>query len=302
MGVNSKLLTPYRGRFAPSPTGPLHFGSLVAALGSFLDARQHNGSWLVRIEDLDPPREQTGASASILRTLEGFHLFWDEEVLYQHQRHALYEDHCQQLLALDRGFYCTCSRSQLKGSNHIYPGTCRNHLQPQNGPCAIRFKIDDEELCFHDQIQGQYCQHLRKDIGDIVIKRKDQLYAYQLAVVCDDHAQGITHIVRGSDLLDNTPRQLALYRALRYPMPYYAHLPIIVNEAGQKLSKQNQALPLPLQDARPTLLYALAALQLHPPKELRSNNLDDILLWANNNWNPSLLSKHRHSLCPQHLL
>ena len=289
---------PYRGRFAPSPTGPLHFGSLVTALGSYLDAQQNNGAWLLRIEDLDPPREQPGASDLILKTLESYHLFWDEEVIYQSRRQKIYEEHCQQLLADDLAFYCACSRSQLVGSGQVYPGYCRNYREPRKSDCAIRFMVNKEELCFHDQIQGRYCQRLDQKVGDFVIKRKDQLYAYQLAVVCDDHLQRVTHIVRGIDLLDNTTRQIALYRAFDYPVPTYAHLPIIVNAEGQKLSKQNLAAPVSLKATRTTLLYALAALKLKPPAELQTNSLDDILLWANNNWKKSALLNQQHSLCP----
>ena len=291
----------YRGRFAPSPTGPLHFGSLVAALGSYLDARHNHGSWLLRIEDLDPPREQQGATENILKTLESYHLFWDEEVLYQSQRHAEYEAHCQQLLASGNAFYCTCSRSQLGGSGQAYPGYCRNQLTAPLTPYALRFKIDEETLCFQDQIQGQYCQQLHHDVGDFVIKRKDQLYAYQLAVVCDDHFQGVTHVVRGLDLLDNTPRQIALYHAFEYPAPSYAHLPLVVNDSGQKLSKQNQAQAVSSSNTRSTLIHALAALQLQPSDELLANSLDDILLWANNSWSKSALLNQRHSLCPKQL-
>ncbi len=289
---------PYRGRFAPSPTGPLHFGSLVAALGSYLDARQNKGTWLLRIEDLDPPREQPGASDLILKTLESYHLFWDEEVLYQSQRQAIYEEHCQQLLANDTAFYCACSRSQLGGSGQVYPGYCRGYREAHKADCAIRFMVNEEELCFQDQIQGRHCQLLHSEVGDFVIKRKDQLYAYQLAVVCDDHLQGVTHVVRGIDLLDNTPRQIALYRAFAYPAPTYAHLPVIINSDGQKLSKQNLAAPISLKETRTTLLYALAALKLQPPAELQTNSLDDILLWANNIWNKSALLNQRQSICP----
>ncbi|MBL4608667.1 MAG: tRNA glutamyl-Q(34) synthetase GluQRS [Pseudomonadales bacterium] len=293
-----RSITPYRGRFAPSPTGPLHFGSLVAALGSYLDARQNKGAWLLRIENTDPPREQKGASALILKTLEAYHLFWDEAVLYQSQRQAIYEDHCQQLLSNDLAFYCSCSRSQLGGSGEIYPGYCRHHKTPHKSETAIRFKVTAESVCFQDQIQGPYCQHLHREVGDFIIKRKDKLYAYQLAVVCDDHLQGITHIVRGMDLLDNTPRQIALYHAFAYSAPIYSHLPLIVNNDGGKLSKQNLAEPISLTATRATLLYALAALKLQPPAELQTNSLDDILLWANNNWDKSKLSNIQHSICP----
>jgi len=291
----------YRGRFAPSPTGLLHFGSLVTALCSYLDTRQHQGRWLLRIEDVDPQREQKGASDLILTALERYHLYWDEHVLYQRQRGAVYEEHCQHLLSEKRAFYCTCSRSTLGEPGQIYPGHCRHQFSLPSTSAAIRFRVDNTELCFNDQLQGPYCQILERDVGDFIIKRKELYYAYQLAVIVDDHHQGITHVVRGIDLLDNTPRQIALLRVFGYPEPKYAHVPLVVNAAGQKLSKQNLALPISLDDVRPTLLLALRALKLNPPQELLSNSMDDIMRWAEKHWNTSLLANQRHLPCPEHL-
>lgn len=294
-------LFPYRGRFAPSPTGLLHFGSLVAALSSYLDARQHQGLWLVRIEDIDPQREQKGASDLILKTLERYHLYWDEPVLYQRQRGAVYEEHCQRLLSEKRAFYCTCSRSTLGESGQIYPGYCRHQFSLPSASAAIRFRVNNTELCFNDRIQGPCRQQLECDVGDFIIKRKEQYYAYQLAVIVDDHYQGITHVVRGIDLLDNTPRQIALLQVFGYPEPQYAHVPIVVNAAGQKLSKQTLALPISLDDVRTTLLLALRALKLNPPQELLSNSMNDILRWAEKHWSVSLLANQRYLPCPEHL-
>lgn len=292
----------YRGRFAPSPTGPLHFGSLVAALGSYLDARQHQGRWLLRIEDVDPQREQKGASDLILKTLERYHLFWDEQVLYQSRRSSLYEEHCAQLLSEKRAFYCTCSRSSLGDSTQVYPGYCRFQQQPPlSQAAALRFRVDDTLLCFNDRIQGRFCQQLDRELGDFVIKRKEHYYAYQLAVIVDDTQQGITHVVRGIDLLDNTPRQMALLRAFSYPEPVYAHLPLVVSENGHKLSKQNRALPLPHDAVHATLLLALAALKLNAPVELLDGTVDDLLHWAVRHWNPALLANQTHCPCPASL-
>lgn len=295
-------MTQYRGRFAPSPTGPLHFGSLITALGSYLDARQHQGRWLLRIEDVDPLREQKGASDLILKTLERYHLFWDEQVLYQRHQSALYEEHCQYLLREKRAFYCTCSRARLAESTPVYPGYCRSQQRaPLSGAAALRFRLEENEVCFNDRLQGSYCQHLAREVGDFVIKRKEHYYAYQLAVIVDDTQQRITHVVRGIDLLDNTPRQLALLRAFAYPAPIYAHLPVIVNKSGQKLSKQNQALPLSQDAVSATLLLALSALKLQVPAELSGCSVADILRWAQAHWNPALLAHQTHCPCPEDL-
>jgi len=248
--------TPYIGRFAPSPTGPLHFGSLISALASFLDARAHRGSWLVRIEDIDPPREQAGASTLILSCLEAHGLLWDGPVLYQSQRHATYREAAHNLVAQHRAFYCTCSRSQLIGQS-VYPGFCRDHFIAPTVPHAIRLRVPAEVITFADAVQGSYSETLDRAVGDFVIFRKEQLPAYQLAVVIDDAAQNITHVVRGCDLLHNTARQIFLQQCLQLATPSYTHIPVIANPRGQKLSKQTYAQALTAETALENLCAAL---------------------------------------------
>ena len=230
---------PYRGRFAPSPTGPLHLGSLVAALVSYLDARQRDGAWLVRIEDLDPPREQSGAADAILRSLEAHGLCWDESVRYQSQRSEAYEEALRDLARMDQLFWCRCSRKQLAGFD-VYPGTCRGHRQPRSD-AAIRWQVPEVIERFVDRYQGEQRIDLARALGDVVLRRRDGPFAYQLAVTVDDLDQGITEVVRGIDLLGSTPWQRALFRTLGATPPDYAHFPVLVADNGQKLSKQNQA-------------------------------------------------------------
>jgi len=275
----------YIGRFAPSPTGPLHFGSLVTAVASYLDAKAADGKWLVRMEDLDPPREMSGAADSILKTLEIYHLFWDGDVWFQSKRHDAYKDAIDRLLKQGQAFFCTCSRKNiLKELNGIYPGTCRKQLSSPPKPSAIRLKTQDITTGFLDGIQGEFRQNLNRDIGDFIIKRKDNLYAYHLAAVVDDHAQGITHIIRGLDLLDSTPRHLYLQQCLAFTHPHYYHLPLITNNKGQKLSKQSFAPPIPSNAPSFYLWHALQALGQHPPAELLDTPPTDILLWGKTHW------------------
>ncbi len=275
----------YIGRFAPSPTGPLHLGSLFTALASYLDARAHNGRWLVRMEDLDPPREQAGAADNILRTLEHYGLNWDGEVWFQSRRHALYEQAVQQLVQAHSAFFCTCSRKDLQLlSVDSYPGTCRHCHTPPDREYAIRLQVNDQPIHFEDALQGPCEFNLQQEGGDFIIKRKDGLYAYHLAVVVDDAAQNITHIVRGIDLLDSTPRHLLLQQQLGLPTPNYAHLPVLVNEQGQKLSKQTFATPIPMQNPVPWLFACLHALNQNPPDALRFATLNECLDWGVENW------------------
>ncbi len=237
----------YRGRFAPSPTGPLHFGSLVAAAGSYLDARASAGEWLVRIEDLDPPRNMPGAADDILRTLEALGMHWDGTVLYQSTRNDAYDAALEQLRRKNLLYPCACSRREIADSavtgidGPVYPGTCRNGLQAGRAARAERVLTRDAIVEFSDAVQGRISQNVERLIGDFVVKRADGLYAYQLAVVVDDAAQGITDIVRGADLLDSTPRQIWLQQLLGVATPRYAHLPVAVNVMGEKLSKQTLA-------------------------------------------------------------
>ena len=285
----------YRGRFAPSPTGPLHFGSLVAATGSYLQARQQQGEWSVRIEDLDPPRTVPGAANTILRTLEVFGLQWDGAVVYQSQRNADYEHALQQLIAAGTAYPCSCSRSELlalqdsprEGDELRYPGRCRTGPLRPGGPYAWRFRVPDAPISFTDLAQGHSEHCLPDSIGDFVIKRRDGLFAYQLAVVVDDAAQGITEVVRGADLLSNTPRQIALQQALRLPTPRYMHLPIIVDANGQKLSKSQDAPSITAPHAASTLFLALQHLQQMPPASLQGAPVAELWQWAIAHWNPA---------------
>lgn len=244
----------YRGRFAPSPTGPLHFGSLVAALGSWLFARQAGGRWLVRIEDLDPPREVPGAAEAQLATLAAFGLAPDEAPWRQSDRGEAYAAALDALLASGDAFACHCSRSELEASGGVHRrcvGGARAGREP-----AIRLRVPDGALDFHDRIQGRFAQDLGRDVGDVVLRRADGYWAYQLAVVVDDAAQGITEVVRGADLLDSTPRQIFLQQRLRLPTPAYAHLPLVRDAEGRKLGKSLAALPVDDDDPLPALRAA----------------------------------------------
>lgn len=275
----------YRGRFAPSPTGFLHLGSLVTALGSFLQARSHHGEWLVRMEDLDLTRNQAGAADDILFTLEAFGLQWDGAVLYQTSRNEAYFEALQSLKG--HIFPCGCSRKELQYNQGVYNGKCRNGIPFGKTPRTIRLKVPDQIISFQDLIQGSFQQNLSTEVGDFVIKRADGCYAYQLAVVIDDAMQNITDIVRGCDLLDSTPRQLYLQSLLKYPTPHYAHLPIITNALGQKLSKQTLAQPIDKKNPLPALFQALQYLGQIPPLDLLSDNVETLLQWALAAWNIS---------------
>lgn len=282
--------SPWRGRFAPSPTGPLHFGSLIAALGSFLEARSRGGQWLLRIEDIDTPRVVPGAADDILRTLECFGLTWDGPVIYQSQRLEYYQVALDRLIGRGLAYPCTCSRRELSqtatrsSAGLIYPGTCRGGIYRPGRPLAIRLRTENQLISFHDRIQGHFSQNLEVEIGDFVIRRADGLFAYQLAVVVDDAAQGINHVVRGSDLLTSTPRQINLQRQLGLTVPHYLHLPLAVDQNGEKLSKQTQAPPIDRRQPGPTLIAALHFLNQDPPPELAWDSPDTILAWAFKNW------------------
>jgi glutamyl-Q tRNA(Asp) synthetase len=255
------------GRFAPSPTGPLHLGSLVAAVGSWLFARREGGRWLVRMEDLDTPRVVAGSADEILRALERYGLTWDGDVVYQSQRIALYDEALNALRAKNLVYDCGCSRAELSraasapvGREPIYPGTCREGLPPGRVARAVRFRTSHEMIRFDDAIRGPIEEDVAKETGDFVVRRADGVYAYQLAVVVDDAAQGVTQVVRGADLLTSTARQIALQRALGLSTPSYAHLPLVVNDDGSKLGKRDGALPLPSLDEKrvsETLAFAL---------------------------------------------
>lgn len=289
----------YVGRFAPSPTGLLHFGSLLAALASYLDARANNGRWLLRIEDLDPPREQPGASNSFPVTLEAFGLTWDEELTLQSERLEHYYSALKRLLDLGDAYRCSCSRKQLqeRTGGTIYDGYCKQDVPDDKSDAAVRIQCPHEPTRFLDLIQGPQAFDLASNAGDFVVLRKDGLFAYQLAVVVDDHLQDITHVVRGSDLLPETPKQIHLQDLLGYNAPRYAHIPVAANPEGQKLSKQTFATALDLDHPVPQLLEALRFLNQAPDPSLIDANVTELLKWAVTNWKmeqvPPLLKQIR---------
>lgn len=284
--MNAKACS-YVGRFAPSPTGPLHFGSLLAALASYAEARRRDGIWLLRIEDIDPPRERPGADKLIIETLEKLGFEWDGTVSYQSRSTERHEYLVQQLLAADLAYRCSCSRKDLAKMPRgplglVYPGTCRQGCGP--GATAVRVRTNDQPIEFIDGLQGRYCQRLESETGDFVIKRRDGLIAYHLAVVADDHDQQVTDVVRGVDLLDSTPRQMWLQRVLNSPTPAYMHIPVAVDVAGHKLSKATGAAPVPADHPGRTLAAALEALGQQPPADLARQELATIWHWVCNNW------------------
>ena len=282
----------YRGRFAPSPTGPLHFGSLVAAVGSYLDARAHGGEWLLRMEDVDTPRNVPGAAAGILATLEAYGFEWDGPVLWQSRRFEAYAAALERLIAAGLAYGCTCSRKEIADSGShpaidgglAYPGTCRDGLPAGRTARAWRLRVNDEPLAFVDRLQGRVLQHLESDVGDFVLRRADGLFAYQLAVAVDDEFQAISDVVRGADLLASTPRQIWLQRCLGYATPRYAHLPVASNAAGEKLSKQTLAPALDVGQAGPTLVRALNFLGQGVPAELAAAPPAEVWAWAHAHW------------------
>jgi glutamyl-Q tRNA(Asp) synthetase len=272
----------YVGRFAPSPTGPLHLGSLVAAVGSFLDARKAGGRWLVRIEDLDTARVVPGCSDSMLQTLEAFGLLWDGEVVFQSQRIALYSEALQALRARGLTFECSCSRRELQ-SDTGYPGTCRAGPARNCSSTATRFPVDDAAVSFYDRVQGE-CQFDLRLLGDPVIRRRDGIFAYQLAVVVDDGAQGISDVVRGADLLQSTGWQIRLQQALDLPLVRYAHLPLLVESTNEKLSKSRRSLAIEPARASAQLWEVLSLLKHDPPAELERARPGELLAWATTRW------------------
>lgn len=284
-------MSAYRGRFAPTPSGPLHFGSLTAALASFLDARQADGYWALRIEDIDPPRCPPGIDDIIKRQLETFGLLWDGPVSYQHDRHHAYQHALERLIDAGLAYPCSCSRRQWQ-DHAIYPGWCREAVREPDKPLAWRLRSDLglRPVVWQDRRFGE-CRFDPAELGDTVLKRKDGLWAYQLAVVVDDADQAINEIVRGADLLDNTPWQRQLQHALDLPEPRYFHLPLMLGDDGHKLSKQNlaPALPTTEPEARPLLFRALAALDQAPPGELSTAPVDEQLTWAIAHWAPERL-------------
>lgn len=293
--------SPYRGRFAPSPSGPLHFGSLLAALGSALDARRHEGQWLLRMEDVDTPRTVAGASTSILRDLERHGFEWHGEVIFQSQREQAYLDALTTLQAQGDVFPCACSRKEIADSATgrstdgaaIYPGTCRTGLAAGRSGRTWRLRVATQTITFDDAIQGEQRQDLASEVGDFVLRRADGLFAYQLAVVVDDAWQGITDIVRGADLLDSTARQIYLQQRLHLPTPRYAHLPVATNSAGEKLSKQTLAAPLDSRQPAANLVAALNFLGQQAPSALAHTSVAEVWAWAEAHWSLANIPKCR---------
>lgn len=290
-------MSPYRGRFAPSPTGRLHFGSLVAAVGSYLQARSRDGVWLVRMEDIDPPREVAGAADAILDTLAAFGLASDEPVLFQSTRSEAYVDALERLEAAGWTFPCGCTRRDL-GPGGVYPGTCREGLPPGRRPRSVRVRVGNRPVTVQDAVQGDFVQDLASEVGDFVVRRADGLTAYQLAVTVDDEHQGITEIVRGSDLLDSTPRQAWLMELLGFPRPRYAHLPVAVDRTGRKLSKQTLAQPVDDEDPAPALAAALAFLGHPPPPGVARRGLKALWRFAETEWNLDRVPRVREAPLP----
>jgi len=294
----------YRGRFAPSPTGPLHFGSLIAATASYLQAKQQHGEWLVRIDDIDPPREQAGAAKHILKTLEGFGFEWDKEVFYQSQQQQRYQEIIDELISQKNAYPCSCSRKSIlekiehtaKGAEIIYPGFCRKAPLKKHSKYSIRLRSNSIPIIFTDALQGKQSCNLEKCVGDFILKRKDQLFSYQLATAIDDAEQNISEVVRGTDLLSSTPSQIYIQQKLKLPHPKYCHLPLAINKQGQKLSKQNFAPPLKTNDAVPLLYKTLKFLGQMPPIQLADSSLDDIWRWAILHWQRDRVPKQHAAI------
>lgn len=288
--TSNNINTRYRGRFAPSPTGPLHFGSLIAAITSYAQARTHQGKWLVRIEDVDQPRCDAESTTLILKALETYGMNWDEEIIYQSQRTHVYQSALDTLSSKKLSYGCACSRKLLiknttsNNKARIYPGTCSTGVAKGKTAHSIRLRTNKQKICFNDMLQGSFTQDIPNEVGDFIIRRGDGLTAYQLAVVVDDDEQHITDVVRGSDMLDSTPRQILLQRYLNYATPNYMHTPLALNADGTKLSKQSKAPPINLDDPRPTLINALNFLCQHPPAELQETDVETIWAWALEHW------------------
>jgi len=292
---------PYVGRFAPSPTGPLHFGSLVAAVASYLQAKTLGGRWLLRVEDIDPPREQAGATDAILAALERYGFENDGDVIFQSSSKDAHAAALESLLAHALAYPCGCSRRDLEDAPRgplgtIYPGTCRHGCDATE--TAIRVRTTDAPISFTDALQGLQTQYLERESGDFVIRRRDGLIAYQLAVVVDDAIQGVTEIVRGIDLMDSTPRQVWLQQLLGYPMPGYVHIPVITHANGDKLSKLTGATGIPLTGRAGALTAALIALQQDPPSDLWRAGVAEVWQWGIENWRLEALQGKRAVVNP----
>ena len=286
--------THYRGRFAPSPTGCVHFGTLVAAVGSYLQAKSNDGDWLIRMEDVDTTRAIENADTDILNTLEAFGFEWQGEILYQSKRTQYYQYALDTLTEQGLTFPCICSRKILaETTSDIYPGTCRHRTLPENKQHAIRLLANNIDIGFEDRVMGKQKQNIQNQCGDFVIKRRDGLFAYQLAVVVDDAEQGITEIVRGTDLLSSTPRQIYLQQLLGYNTPDYCHLPLAVDKQGNKISKSEGASAIEIKHKEKHIFDALAFLGQKPPAALAKSSLDDIWSWAGKHWQHTCIPKQQ---------
>ncbi|MGL1833210.1 tRNA glutamyl-Q(34) synthetase GluQRS [Rhodocyclaceae bacterium SMB388] len=296
----------YVGRFAPSPTGPLHFGSLVAAVGSYVDARHAGGRWSLRIEDVDEPRCTPDAADAIVASLVRLGFEWDGEIVWQSRRVAAYRNAFEQLIARSAVFPCACTRREIADSalapdgSRIYPGTCRNGVPAGRTARAWRVRAEGR-YAFEDRVQGLQQQDIATEVGDFVVLRADGLFAYQLAVVIDDADAGVTDVVRGADLLGSTARQIHLQHLLGLPTPRYAHLPVVVNAAGEKLSKQTLAAPVDLFAPHDAWLAALSFLGQNPPEKLRQASLADIREWAIRNWSCDRIPRQLQAEAPPQL-
>lgn len=294
----------YRGRFAPTPSGPLHFGSMVAAVGSYLDAKSQGGEWLLRIDDLDPPRVMPGATDDILQALENFGLHWDEGIVRQSERSEAYRAALDLLRSRDLIYPCGCSRREIGEAavagidGPVYPGTCRHGLPQGHTMRSLRVRTDGASVEFDDRLQGTVRQQLGPEIGDFVLWRNDGVFSYHLACTVDDAAAGITHVVRGADLIASTPRQIYLQRLLGLPEPEYLHLPVAVNAQGEKLSKQTLAPAVASGNAAPILAQVLRFLGHAPPRDVVDAGMDALWSWAVPNWRRSLLPRHAAGASP----
>jgi len=283
------------GRFAPSPTGPLHLGSLYTALASFLHARSQYGKWLLRIDDLDTPRNVQGAADNILSTLEAFGLHWDDSVVYQSHCLDRYQVYLDELAQNQLVYPCSCSRKTLASiqTTDVYSGLCRNKVNPPDSPYALRVKTDARVIGFDDGLQGFIARNIAEHYGDFILKRKDGIIAYQFAVVIDDYLQQVNQVVRGFDLLMETPKQMYLQQLLGLPCPDYMHVPIIVDQQGYKLSKQTRALAVDLTTPNQVIFELLGLLQQNPPVELQRGSINELLSWAITHWNIEPLKKRQ---------
>ena len=307
---HSDSIVKYTGRFAPSPSGQLHFGSLVTALASYLDAKHHNGKWLVRMEDIDEPRCITGTDTAILHSLEAHGLQWDGEVMYQSKQHCRYQEVVDALLHHEQAYYCSCTRKMIKTMGGTYNGHCRDKgLTPSNGQLAIRLKLDTPLAPFTDLIMGEVCvphQKLtghtveKQKVDDITIKRRDQLFSYNLVVALDDVFQGVTHVIRGCDLIDVTPLHRCVHHTLGYQPLQYGHVPVAAIAPGRKLSKQNHATPIECTTALTNLVNALHFLGFKEVKQQDFNSVDSLLSFAVSLWNRKKVVKTPEIIVPRH--